>query len=109
MRCAVELFQGTLDMLILRALRPGPLHGYAAMRRIREVSGDELRINEGALYPALHRMEERGWVDAEWGLTDGNRQAKFYRLTPLGRSQLDAETENWHRYVAAVARVLQEA
>jgi PadR family transcriptional regulator PadR len=102
-----ELFQGTLDMLTLRALRGGPRHGYEIIRWIRQISGDELRIEEGALYPALHRIEGRDWVTAEWRPSETGRQAKFYSLTPAGRAALETETTTWQRYVAAVALVLE--
>lgn len=102
-----DLVQGTLDMLVLRALAAGPRHGYAVMRWIRQVSDDGLDIKEGALYPSLHRIESRGWVEAEWGLSDGNRQAKYYTLTAEGHRQLEVETAHWRRYVSAVAKVLE--
>lgn len=102
-----DLVQGTLDLLVLRALAAGPRHGYGVMRWIREVSDDGFEIKEGALYPALHRMEGRGWLESEWGISDGNRQARFYRLTAAGRHQLEVETASWRRYVGAVAKVLE--
>lgn len=102
-----DLLQGTLDLLVLRALTSGPLHGYGVMRWIREVSDDGFDIKEGALYPALHRMEARGWLESEWGISDGNRQARFYRLTAAGRHELEVETASWRRYVHAVAKVLE--
>lgn len=103
-----ELFQGTLAMLVLTALAKGEaVHGYGIMRWIRQVSDDGLGLEEGALYPALHRIEARGWVEAAWGLTDTNRQAKFYRLTAEGRRQLEVETRTWRRYVEAVGKVLE--
>ncbi len=108
-RRETDLVQGTLDMLILKALAGGARHGYGVMRWIREVTEDELRIKEGALYPALHRIEARGWVEAEWGLSEENRQAKFYTLTPEGRRQLREDTAVWTRYVALVAKVLAAA
>jgi transcriptional regulator len=106
-RRRTDLVQGTLDMLILKALRTGSLHGYGVMRWIGRVTGDALQIKEGALYPALHRMEARGWVASQWGLSEENRQAKYYTLTAAGRRQLEVETASWGRYVAAVAKVLE--
>ena len=108
-RDSMDLMQGTLDMLILQALVQGPTHGYGVMRWIREASGEELQIEEGALYPALHRLEERGLVDSEWGLSENNRRAKFYKLTSRGRRRLRAEAASWSRYVKAVAKILQTA
>jgi len=102
-----DLLQGTLDMLVLKALIRGPLHGYAVAEFIHLTSEDVLRVEEGALYPALHRLELRGWVTAEWGLSDNNRRAKFYQLTSAGREHLAAEAETWTRLTAAVARILQ--
>ena len=104
-----DLVQGTLDMLILKALTGESRHGYGLMRWIRQVSDDELQIKEGALYPALHRLEARGWVEGEWGLSEENRQAKFYTLKPEGRRQLREDTAVWTRYVSAVAKVLAAA
>lgn len=101
----MELLQGTLDGLILKALSWGPLHGYAAARWIKQASQDVFQIEEGALYPSLHRMEQKGWVEAEWGLSENNRRAKFYQLTAKGRGALDNERASWTRYAAAVARV----
>ena len=105
---SIDLLQGTLDMLILQALAQGSTHGYGVMRWIRSTSGEELQIEEGALYPALHRLEERGLVGAEWGLSENNRRAKFYALTTAGKRRLAAETATWSRYVDAVARILHE-
>ena len=105
----MDLMQGTLDVLILKTLSWGPLHGYAVVRWIAQRTEDALRIEEGALYPALHRMEQRGWIEAEWGVSENNRRAKFYRLTDEGRRQLNAEAESWQRYADAVGRVLQTA
>ena len=105
---SLELVQGTLDVLILKCLTGGPLHGAAVAERVRERSGEELRVEEGALYPALHRLEKRGLLEAEWGLSEKNRRVKLYRLTPEGRAHLSAETQVWQRYVAAVSRVLEE-
>lgn len=105
----MDLLQGTLDVLILKTLSWGPLHGYAVVRWIAQRTEDALKIEEGALYPALHRMEQRGWIEAEWGVSENNRRAKFYRLTNEGRRQLNAEAESWQRYADAVGRVLQTA
>jgi PadR family transcriptional regulator, regulatory protein PadR len=105
----MDLMQGTLDVLILKALSWGPLHGYAVVRWIGQRTEDALRIEEGALYPALHRMEQRGWIEAEWGVSENNRRAKFYRLTDEGRRQLHAEAVSWQRYAEAVGKVLHAA
>ena len=102
-----KLLQGTLDMLILKALSLGPLHGYGIGQRIVQMSEDVLRIEEGSLYPALYRIEQQGWIEAEWGVSENNQRAKFYRLTRAGRKQLRVEEENWERLAAAVFRVLQ--
>lgn len=102
----IDLLQGTLDVLILKALSWGPLHGYAIVRWIGRTTEDVLRIEEGALYPALHRMERRGWIEAEWGISEKNRKAKFYRLTDEGRRALHAESDTWQRYAQAVGKVL---
>jgi PadR family transcriptional regulator, regulatory protein PadR len=103
----MELVQGTLDVLILRGLTWGPKHGYAVARWIEQVSSGSLTVLDGALYTALHRMEERGWIAAEWGISGHGRRAKFYRMTPVGRKQLTAETQEWTDYVAAVGKVLR--
>lgn len=107
----LELLQGTLDLMILKtlALNTGPMHGYGVARRIRERSSEVFLIEEGALYPALHRLERKGWIDSEWGVSENNRKAKFYELTSAGRAQLKAELLNWRRYSEAVAGVLQPA
>ena len=102
----LDLLRGTLDLLILKTLSWGPMHGLAVLRWIEHVTGQRLQIEEGALYPALHRMEQRGWLDAEWGYTDRNRKAKFYRLTTVGRRQLTAELLKWSRYTEAVGLVI---
>jgi transcriptional regulator len=102
----LELLQGTLDVLVLRALAWGPKHGYAVARFIREGSKDAFKVLDGALYTSLHRMEERGWVESEWGTSDKGKRAKFYRITQAGRRALKAETESWNQYVAAVAGVM---
>jgi transcriptional regulator len=101
-----DLLQGTLDLLILKTLAPGPMHGWGISLRIQQVSEDVLQVNQGSLYPALHRLEQQGLIDAEWGNSDNNRQAKFYQLTRAGRKQLAEETRNWERLAGAVARVL---
>jgi transcriptional regulator len=108
-RANIDLLQGTLDVLVLRTLAGGPMHGWGIAQRIQQVSEDVLRVNQGSLYPALHRLEEGGWIAAEWGASENNRKAKFYRLTRGGQRQLEAETENWQRLSAAVARILQTA
>jgi transcriptional regulator len=105
----LDLLQGTLDVLVLKALIFGPRHGYAIARWIRDTSEDSLAIEDGALYTALHRLERRGWVDADWGVSENNRKAKFYELTREGRRQLDAETRRWTRYAEAVFKVLAAA
>ena len=102
----LDLLQGTLDVLVLRALNWGPMHGYAIARFIRDGSDGSFRILDGALYTSLHRMEERGWVESEWGTSDKGKRARFYRLTAAGRRALRTEGESWSRYVAAVARVM---
>ena len=108
-RANIDLLQGTLDVLILRTLASGPMHGWGIAQRIQQVSEDVLRVNQGSLYPALHRLEDEGWIDAEWGASENNRRAKYYRLTRSGQRQLEAETQNWKRLAAAVARILQTA
>jgi PadR family transcriptional regulator, regulatory protein PadR len=102
-----ELLQGTLDLLILKTLQAGPRHGWDIAQRIQQVSKEALRVGQGSLYPALHRLEDGGWIEAEWGASDNNRRAKFYRLTTAGRKHLAAETEGWQRLVAAVALILE--
>jgi PadR family transcriptional regulator PadR len=105
-----DRLQGTLDLLILKTLaRSGPLHGYAIAKQIRQWSGEALRIEDGSLYPAIHRMTQEKWVSAEWGVTEWNREARFYKLTALGRKQLEKEESSWARLTAAVARVLRPA
>jgi PadR family transcriptional regulator, regulatory protein PadR len=101
-----EFVQGTLDMLILKILSGGPLHGYAVANRIQQASQDFLKVEEGSLYPALHRMERRGWIEAQWGLSETKRKAKYYRLTATGRAQLKAAARNWNRIVEAIADVM---
>jgi transcriptional regulator len=102
----LDLLRGTLDLLILKTLSWEPMHGLAVLRRIEQVTEQRLQIEEGALYPALHRMEEKGWLEATWGFTERNRRAKFYRLTAVGRRQLAAELSKWSRYTEAVGLVL---
>jgi PadR family transcriptional regulator PadR len=103
-----DLLQGTLDLLILKTLsRRDAMHGYAIAEFIEQTSDDVLRVEEGALYPALHRLELRGWLKAEWGLSDNNRRAKYYRLTATGRKQLESESEHWGRMSTAIARILE--
>ena len=104
-----DLLQGTLDMLILKALSLGPMHGFGVGQRIMQLAEDLLRVEEGSLYPALYRLEERGWIKSEWGTSENNRRARFYKLTAAGRKQLDVEEEHWHRLVAGVGKVLQTA
>jgi len=104
-----DLLQGTLDLLILKALAKGSMHGYGVAEWIHESSQDVLRVEEGALYPALHRLELRGLLASEWGTSDNNRRAKYYALTPTGRKQLAQVTEYWRRMSGAVARILQTA
>ena len=104
---SIDLPQGTLDLLILRTLAQGPQHGWAISERVQQVSSDVLRIQQGSLYPALHRLERRGAIKASWGISDNNRKAKYYELTRSGREQLEAETDSWQRLTAAVARILE--
>ena len=102
-----DLLQGTLDMLILKTLAPGPMHGWGISQRIQQISQGVLCVNQGSLYPALHRLEHQGWISAEWGNSENNRQARFYQLTARGRRQLAEETENWERLSGAVTQILQ--
>jgi transcriptional regulator len=102
----VDILQGTLDMLILKAVSLGPLHGYGILLRIQQVSKDALRIPQGSLYPALYRLEHRGWIAADWGESENNRKAKFYRLTAAGRKQLKSERQEWKRLAVAIGDVL---
>ena len=105
----VDLLQGTLDMLVLKALSRGPMHGYAVARWIQQTSDDALQVEEGSLYPALYRMERRAWITSEEGLSENNRKARHYKLTRLGRKQLEAESSNWDRVAEAIAKVMQTA
>jgi PadR family transcriptional regulator, regulatory protein PadR len=101
------LLQGTLDMLILKALSLGALHGYGVGQRIAQISGDALRVEEGSLYPGLYRLERRGWIESEWDISDNNQKAKFYKLTRAGRKQLILEEENWERLAGATKKALR--
>ena len=105
----LDLVQGTLDVLILKTLSWGPRHGYAVARWLYDTSDDVLRVEEGALYPALHRLERRGWIESEWGLSENNRRAKYYQLTRQGRQHLRAKSSSWARYAGAVSKVLSSA
>ncbi len=100
-----DLLQGTLDMLVLKALSLGPLHGYGAIQRIRQLSGEMLSVEQGALYPALYRLEQKGWLTSKWEVSETGRRAKFYTLTRAGRRQLQVEEESWDRLAAAIAKV----
>lgn len=102
-----DLLQGTLDLLILKTLAAGPMHGYGVSLRIQEISSDALQVRQGSLYPALHRLERRGWIIADWGDSENNRKAKFYRLTRAGKRQLGVEESNWERLKAAIGQVLK--
>ena len=105
----VDLVQGTLDLLILKALAVEPMHGWAIAKRIRMLSNDVLAVQQGSLYPALHRLEQQGWVSAKWGVSEQNRRAKFYALTRAGRKQLDLESALWERLAAAITLVVRTA
>jgi PadR family transcriptional regulator, regulatory protein PadR len=105
----LRLIQGTLDVLVLKALARGPRHGYGVAGWLRDATREELVVEDRALYLALHRMEERGWIESEWGLSENNRRAKYYQLTAAGRAELKAQAQRWSRYAAAVTRVLQTA
>jgi PadR family transcriptional regulator len=104
-----DLLQGTLDLLILKTLALEAMHGWGISQRIQQISKDVLQVQQGSLYPALHRLEQKGWIAAEWGDSDNNRKAKFYRLTKTGRKQLELETSNWERLSAAVRQILETA
>ncbi len=104
-----ELLKGTLDMLILKITVLGPIHGYGIAQRIQQISRDFFQLQQGSLYPALHRLEDRGWLKAEWKVTETGREGKFYSLTRIGRKQLQSEIENWERLTGAVALILQTA
>ena len=101
-----DLVQGTLDLLILKVIALEPMHGWAIAHRIKQVSNESLQVQQGSLYPALHRMEQRGWLSAEWGVTDNNRKAKYYRLTPRGRKQFATQLSIWERYTRMAAALL---
>ena len=105
----LDVLQGTLDLLILRTLEAGPRHGWAISERIQQISRDVLRVNQGSLYPALHRLEHQGWTQAEWGISELGRRARFYRLTASGRRQPAVEAQTWERLTAAIGRVLEMA
>jgi transcriptional regulator len=104
-----DLLQGTLDLLILKSLQLGPMHGWGISQRLQQTSGDVLQVQQGSLYPALHRLENRGWIQAEWGPSDNNRRAKFYELTAAGKKQLAREIAEWERLSSAIALVLRQA
>jgi PadR family transcriptional regulator PadR len=104
---SVDILQGTLDMLILKAVSLGALHGYGILLRIQQISKDALQVPQGSVYPALYRLEHRGWIDSEWGESDNKRKAKYYRLTPAGRKQLKSERQEWKRLASAIADVLE--
>jgi transcriptional regulator len=104
-----DLLQGTLDLLILKVVALGPIHGYGISQRIRQISDDVLQVQQGSLYPALHRLEKRDWLEADWGESDNGRQAKFYRLSAKGRKQLAAEKDTWNRLSRAVTLILETA
>ena len=102
-----DVLQGTLDLMVLKTLESmGPLHGYGIARRIEQVSGNSLSLNQGTIYPALLRLQQRGWIKAAWGVSESNRRAKFYSLSPIGKKQIDEETENWERIAATMSRFL---
>ena len=103
----IELPQGTLDLIILRTLSLGALHGWAISERVQQISSDALQIQQGSLYPALHRLERRGWITAHWGMSENNRRAKYYELTKSGRQQLEVEQDAWKRLTVAVSQVLE--
>src|SRR3981189_2746376 len=105
----LDLLQGTLDLLILRTLQIGPMHGWAISERIQQISREVLQVNQGSLYPALHRLEHQGWIKAEWGISELGRRARFYRLTAAGRKQPERERGDWNRPAAAIGRVLEQA
>jgi transcriptional regulator len=108
-KTGLDLPQGTLDLLILRTVALGPQHGWAISERIQQVSSDVLAVRQGSLYPALHRLERRGWIKARWGTSEANRRAKYYELTRSGQKQLDTETDTWRKLTAAVGQVLDMA
>jgi PadR family transcriptional regulator, regulatory protein PadR len=103
----IDLMQGTLDMLVLKALTWGAMHGYGVARWLQQRTDDALLVEEGSLYPALHRLAKRGWIEAEWGVSENNRRAKYYTLTPAGRAQLRAEAQTWARLTTAIGKVME--
>ena len=103
----VDLLQGTLDVLVLKTLSWGPMHGYGVARWLQQATDDVLQIEEGSLYPALHRLERRGWVESEWGVSENNRRAKYYRLTAAGKRQLASQSADWETFVKAMAKILR--
>jgi transcriptional regulator len=105
----LDILQGTLDLLILRTLAAGPMHGWSVSERIQQISEEVLQVNQGSLYPALHRLEHRGWIKADWKTSELGRRARFYQLTAAGRKQLELERENWARLTAAIGRILELA
>ncbi len=105
----LELLQGTLDMLILKAVSLGPLHGYGVLLRIQQISGERLKIEQGSLYPALYRLEAQGWIASEWGESENKRRAKYYRLTAAGKRRLEAETRKWNEMAGVIATILETA
>lgn len=105
----VDLLQGTLDLLILKTLALDSMHGWGVAQRIQQISKDALQVQQGSLYPALHRLEQQGWIEAEWRPSENNRRAKYYSLTRAGRKQLEVETANWERLAAAIRQILQTA
>ena len=105
----IDLLQGTLDLLVLKTLQSGTTHGWDIAQRIQQVSRDVLKVNQGSLYPALHRLEAQGLVASEWGDSENNRRAKFYKLTPSGRKQLATETDSWERFAGAISLILQNS
>lgn len=105
----LELLQGTLDLLVLKTLALEPMHGWAISQRIQQVSKDVLQVGQGSLYPALHRLEQRGWIESEWNVSDNNRRARFYSLTRAGRKQLEKELGEWEKLSAAIALVLEQS
>ncbi len=108
-KARTDLMQGTLELLILKTLANDSMHGYGIAQRIHQTVDDLLKVEDGSLYPALYRMEERGWITSEWGASENNRRAKFYKLTRAGRKQLEAECANWERVSRAITRILQTA
>ena len=108
-RRQLDLLQGTLDLLILRTLHAKPMHGWAVSERIQQISEDVLQVNQGSLYPALHRLEHKGWIKAEWSISELGRRARFYELTAAGRKQLESESRDWDKFATAIGRVLKRA